>query len=51
MRLSKSSSGMTLVEIMVTSLLIGVVGLIVFSLLNIGTILSAKNLAFNNAHK
>jgi type II secretory pathway pseudopilin PulG len=42
---------MTLVEIMVTSGLIGVLGLIIFSLLNIGTILGAKNSAVNVAHQ
>lgn len=51
MKLMKQPSGFTFVEIMVTSLLIGVVGLIVFSLLNIGTILSAKNIAVNTAHQ
>jgi len=45
------SSGLTLVEVSVTSVLIGVLGLIIFSLLNIGTILGAKNTATNTAHQ
>jgi type II secretory pathway pseudopilin PulG len=41
----------TLVEIMVTTSIIGVVGLIIFSLLNTGLILGAKNTAVNTAHQ
>lgn len=48
---SQSCSGLTLVEMMVTTLLIGFLGLIVFSLLNVGTILGAKNTATNTAHQ
>lgn len=47
----KSSSALTLVELMVTTTLIGVLGLIIFSLLNTGTILGAKNTAVNTAHQ
>ena len=44
-------SGLTLVELMVTTVLICVLGLIIFSLLNTGTILGAKNTAVNTAHQ
>jgi prepilin-type N-terminal cleavage/methylation domain-containing protein len=46
-----SRRGMTLIELSVTSGLIGVLGLIIYSLLNIGTILGAKNTAVNTAHQ
>ena len=42
---------MTLVELSVTVGLVGVLGLIIYSLLNIGTILGAKNTATNTAHQ
>src|ERR1700730_7945936 len=45
------SRAMTLVETMVTSMLIGVVFLGLYSVLNMGTILGAKNLAVNVAHE
>lgn len=48
---SPSQSGLTLVELSVTAGLIGVLGLIIYSLLNIGTILGAKNTATNTAHQ
>ena len=48
---SKSRHGMTLVEGMISTVLIGVLGLIIFSLLNIGTVLGAKNGAVNVAHQ
>ncbi len=48
---SRSSRGITLVEMMVTTALIGVLGLVVFSLLNIGMVLGAKNTAVNTAHQ
>lgn len=48
---SRSLDGMTLVEGMVSTVLIGVLGLVVFSLLNIGTVLGAKNSAVNVAHQ
>jgi prepilin-type N-terminal cleavage/methylation domain-containing protein len=47
----QSRSGLTLIELSVTSGLIGVLGLIIYSLLNIGTILGAKNTAVNFAHQ
>lgn len=43
--------GMTLVEITVTAGLVGVLGLTIFALLNMGTILGAKNTAMNTAHQ
>ena len=45
------SGGMTLVETMITLVLVGVLGLLVYSLLNLGTILGAKNSAVNVAHQ
>jgi len=47
----QSRSGLTLVEISVTAAMVGVLGLIIYSLLNIGTILGAKNTAVNTAHQ
>lgn len=47
----QSRSGLTLIELSVTAGLIGVLGLIIYSLLNIGTILGAKNTAVNTAHQ
>jgi type II secretory pathway pseudopilin PulG len=46
-----ASRAATLVEVLFTSVLIGVLGLLVYSLLNIGTILGAKNNAVNVAHQ
>jgi len=48
---SHARSGLTIVELMVTTVLIGVLGLVIFSLLNTGTILGAKNTAVNTAHQ
>ena len=48
---SRSRSGLTLVELSVTTGLVGVLGLIIYSLLNMGTILGAKNTAVNTAHQ
>lgn len=48
---SRSRNGLTLIELSVTAGLVGVLGLIIFSLLNIGTILGAKNTATNTAHQ
>ena len=48
---SLSRSGLSLIEISVTMGITGVVGLVIFSLLNIGTILGAKNTAMNTAHQ
>jgi type II secretory pathway pseudopilin PulG len=47
----QTRSGLTLVELMVTTVLISALGLIIFSLLNTGTILGAKNTAVNTAHQ
>jgi len=43
--------GLTLVEMMISTAIVGVVGLVIFSMLNIGTILGAKNTAVNVAHQ
>ena len=51
MKLSPQTGGYTLIEMMFTTLLIGVVGLVMYSLLNISTILGAKNVAVNTAHQ
>ncbi|HEV2841539.1 MAG TPA: hypothetical protein VGW39_09465 [Chthoniobacterales bacterium] len=48
---SRSRSGLSLIEISVTMGLTGVVGMVIYSLLNIGTILGAKNTAMNTAHQ
>jgi hypothetical protein len=48
---SHTRSGLTIVELMVTTVLISVLGLVIFSLLNTGTILGAKNTAVNTAHQ
>jgi hypothetical protein len=47
----EARGAMTIAELMVTCLVVGVVGLLVYSLLNIGTILGAKNVAVNVAHE
>ncbi len=47
----QDSRAFTLVETLFTAVLIGVLGLLVYSLLNIGTILGAKNSAVNVAHQ
>jgi len=51
MILSSQKRGTTLVETIFTTVLVGVVGLVIYSLLNIGTILAAKNVAVNTAHQ
>jgi prepilin-type N-terminal cleavage/methylation domain-containing protein len=51
MRIRRSPDGLTLVELSVTMAIVGVLGLVIFSLLNIGLILSAKNSAMNTAHQ
>ena len=48
---SASRSGLTLVELSVTTGVVGVLGLIIYALLNMGTILGAKNTAVNTAHQ
>ena len=47
----QDSHAFTLIETLFTAVLIGVLGLLVYSLLNIGTILGAKNSAVNVAHQ
>lgn len=42
---------LTLIEMMVTLVVISALGLVIFSLLNSGTILGAKNTAVNTAHQ
>jgi hypothetical protein len=51
MRLSSQECGSTLVETIFTTVLMGIVGLVIYSLLNIGTILASKNIAVNGAHQ
>jgi hypothetical protein len=48
---SPSRSGLTLVELSVTTGLVGVLGLIIYTLLNMGTVLGARNTATNTAHQ
>lgn len=43
--------GYTLTEVLVTTVLVGVIGLIIYSILITGTILGAKNTAVNTAHQ
>ncbi|MDQ2867190.1 MAG: prepilin-type N-terminal cleavage/methylation domain-containing protein [Verrucomicrobiota bacterium] len=47
----KHNCGYTLVEMMVTTVVIGALGLIIYSILVAGTILGAKNTAVNVAHQ
>jgi type II secretory pathway pseudopilin PulG len=51
MRLSSPARGFKLIEMMFTTALIGVLGLVMYSLLNISTVLGAKNTAVNTAHQ
>jgi hypothetical protein len=52
MRIHPSSrSGLSLPELSITAAVVGVFGLVVYSLLNIGTVLGAKNTATNTAHQ
>jgi prepilin-type N-terminal cleavage/methylation domain-containing protein len=51
MRPSCKNRGFNLVEMMITMAIIGVVGLIIFSLLNVNSVLGAKNTAMNTAHQ
>ena len=48
---SPAHPAFTLVEVSVTTGIIGVVGLVVYALLNMGIILGAKNTAVNTAHQ
>lgn len=51
MKLRYNTRGWTLVELAFTMLLMGVLGLVIYSLLSTGTILGAKNTAVNTAHQ
>src|ERR1700736_1248572 len=51
MKFSPTTRGFKLIELMFTTLLIGVLGLIIYSLLNTGMVLGAKNTAVNTAHQ
>lgn len=52
MRLApQQRTGLTVVELMVASSLVGAFALVLYSLLNLGTILGAKNVAVNTAHQ
>ena len=51
MKFSQENRAFTLVEVMFTMVIISVVGLVIYSLLNINTILGAKNMAVNTAHQ
>jgi hypothetical protein len=46
-----NQSGLTMAELSITMGVVGVLGLIIYSLLNIGTVLGAKNTATNTAHQ
>lgn len=46
-----SKAGFTIVELMMTSVILGAVGLAIFSMLNTGMVLGAKNTAVNTAHQ
>jgi Tfp pilus assembly protein PilV len=48
---SKTLSGLTLVEVMMAMGLLGVFGIAVYSMLNVGMVLGAKNTAVNTAHQ
>ena len=51
MRLTSNNRGYTLVELAVGAGMIGVIGLLLYSVLNLCTILGAKNTAINVAHQ
>ncbi|MFZ3375933.1 MAG: type II secretion system protein [Chthoniobacterales bacterium] len=51
MKLSSATRGFTLIEVMFTTVLIGLLGLIIYSLLYSGLVLGAKNTAVNTAHQ
>jgi type II secretory pathway pseudopilin PulG len=51
MKLSRRNRGFKLIEVVFTTVLVGVLGLLIYSLLNINTILGAKNTAVNTAHQ
>jgi len=47
----RTQSGLTMAELSITMAVVGTLGLVIYSLLNIGTILGAKNTAVNTAHQ
>jgi hypothetical protein len=51
MKFSPTTRGFKLIELMFTTVLIGVLGLLIYSLLNAGMVLGAKNTAVNTAHQ
>ena len=51
MRLQAQTSARTMIELLFAVALLGVFGLTIYSLLNVGTILGAKNAAVNTAHQ
>jgi type II secretory pathway pseudopilin PulG len=51
MKLCSKARGIKLVELVVTMAIVSVLGLVLYSLLNISTILGAKNSAVNTAHQ
>jgi type II secretory pathway pseudopilin PulG len=51
MKLANSAGGFKLIELMFSIVLITVLGLLIYSLLNISTVLGAKNTAVNTAHQ
>jgi hypothetical protein len=46
-----NQSGLTMAELSITMGVVGTLGLVIYSLLNIGTVLGAKNTATNTAHQ
>jgi hypothetical protein len=48
---NRSRNALTLVELLITTGLVGVLGLVIYALLNMGMILGAKNTAVNTAHQ
>jgi hypothetical protein len=51
MKSSSPSRGLTLVELMFTTVLVGVLGLLIYSILYTSSVLGAKNAAVNVAHE
>jgi len=51
MKLCSKNRGVKLVELVVTMAIVSVLGLVLYSLLNISTVLGAKNSAVNTAHQ
>lgn len=49
--IARTTSGLTLIEVTMAMGLLGIFGLAVYSMLNIGMILGAKNTAVNTAHQ